>query len=238
LNVVNIDGAPSSGNNYTVAANGVTKFVITGATGLLVGSVHISPSSGSTAPTPLVIFSYKPAGITVSEASVPVTMGSAFRLFAELSPPSFINAGIAIANTMETPGVVTLSVSRLDGSPLATADLPIPASGQIVAFLDDLIPSLRGQSVQGVLRITSPLTISVVGIRSHYNERGDFLMATTPPTLETALPSSTERFFPQIANGGGFTTQVILFSGTAGQAADGDVTFTSGVGIPFNLEMR
>ncbi len=63
-------------------------------------------------------------------------------------------------------------------------------------------------------------------------------MATTPPTLETALPSSAERFFPQIANGGGFTTQVILFSGTAGQTADGDVTFTSGVGVPFNLEIR
>jgi hypothetical protein len=241
LKVVNVDGAPGSGTNYTVAANGATKLVITGATaGTSVGSVHISPS-GSAAPTPFVIFSYKPAGITVSEASVPVTMGSAFRLFVELSPPSLINAGIAIANTSGTPGVVTLSVSRFDGSTVATGELPLQAFGQFAGFLDELIPSLGGQSVEGVLRITTTLPISVVGLRSRYNERlpqRDFLMATTPPTLETALPSSTERFFPQIANGDSFTTQVILFSGKAGQIAAGDLTFYSGAGVPFNLDLR
>ena len=50
-------------------------------------------------------------------------------------------------------------------------------------------------------------------------------MASTPPSLETALPGSAERFFPQIANGVSFTTQVILFSGTAGQSANGDLIF-------------
>jgi len=201
------------------------------------------PTGGGAAPapTPLVLFSYKPGAITVSEATVPVTQGSAFRMFVELSPTALINAGIAIANTGATPGIINLSVTNLSGSPVVSASLPIGANEQIVGFLDALIPALAGQTLQGVLRITTTVDVSVVGLRSHYNERlpsPDFLMATTPPMLESALPSATERFFPQIADAGGFTTQVILFSGTAGQSGNGNLTFFTGLGAPLNMDLR
>ena len=99
LTVVNIDGAPASGANYAVAPNGVRKFLITATSASLAqGSVRVVPAGGGPSPTPFVLFSYKPAGITMSEASVPVTMGSAFRMFVELSPTALINSGIAIAN--------------------------------------------------------------------------------------------------------------------------------------------
>jgi hypothetical protein len=161
-------------------------------------------------------------------------------MYVELSPVSRVNSGIAIANAGGTSGMVTLSVTDLNGQPIASQILPIGAFAQIGGFLDEMIPSLAGGTVQGVLRIETSLTISVVGLRSHYNERlpqPDFLMATTPPTLETALPSSAEKFFPQIANGGGFTTQLILFSGTSGQIASGDLIFGTGSGFPLNLEL-
>jgi hypothetical protein len=48
------------------------------------GSIRIVPT-GSPAPVPLAIFSYKPAAITVSEAGVPVTRGSAVRMYVESS---------------------------------------------------------------------------------------------------------------------------------------------------------
>ena len=123
---------------------------------------------------------------------------------------------------------MTLSVTDLNGSPVASRTLTLDGAGQIVGFLDHLIPSLAGQSLRGVLRITTSLPISVIGLRSRYNERWpwpDFLMASTPPSLETALPSSAERFFPQIADGVSFTTQFILYSGTAGQTANGHIIF-------------
>ena len=176
--VVSIDGSPNSGTNYSVAANGAAKLVITGASpGLASGSVHVIPTGGGPAPTSLVIFTYKPWEFTVSEAIVPVTMGTAFRTYVELSAAPQINAGIAISNRSAVPGTVTLSMTGLDGSPVVTeTPLQLPGSGQIVGFLDQLIPSLAGQSLQGVLRITTTLpSISVVGLRSRYNERSDFL---------------------------------------------------------------
>jgi hypothetical protein len=242
LTVVNIDGAPSSGASYTVGPNGAAKFVVTGLpTDIATGSVRMIPAGGGPAPTPLVLFSFKPAGITVSEATVPVTMGSAFRMFVELSPTELINAGIAIANTGGTPGTVNLSVTNLAGTLVASTSLPIGANEQILGFLDALVPTLAGQPLQGVLRITTTVDVSVIGLRSHYNERSpqrDFLMATTPPTLESALPSSADRFFPQIADGGGFTTQVILFSGTAGQTANGNLTLFTSLGETVNIFQR
>jgi hypothetical protein len=47
----------------------------------------------------------------------------------------------------------------------------------------------------------------------------------TPPT---AVPV----YFPQVADGGGFTTQFILFSGTAGQTTSGNIEFVKQDGEP------
>jgi len=242
---VNIDGTAGSSRAYTVKANSSQKLVITGAApGTASGSVRVVPTAGGPVPTPLVIFSYKPATITVSEAGVPVTMGTTFRMFAQLSSSPQILSGIAIANATATQGTVTLSLTSLDGLTTLGTSAPqvLPASGQIVGFLDQLIPSVAGQTVQGILRITTTVSsISVVGLRARYNERqptADFLITTTPPTLETGAPSTAERLFPHLANGGGYTTQFILFSGTAGQTSGGTLSFVNSDGTPMDLNIN
>src|SRR4026209_2674265 len=134
-------------------------------------------------------------------------------MFAQLSSTPAILTGVAIANATSTHGTVTLALTSLDGlTTLGTSlPLPLPASGQIAGFLDQLIPTLAGRTVQGVLRITTDLSsISVVGSRARYNERlpvPDFLITTTPPTLEDGAPSIGERLFPHFVNGEGYTTQ-------------------------------
>ena len=67
----------------------------------------------------------------------------------------------------------------------------------------------------------SGLGISVIGLRVRYNERGDFLMSTTPAVDETALPSSSPLFFPRIVDSGGYTTQFVLFSARPGPFSSG-----------------
>src|SRR5207302_1095796 len=92
-------------------------------------------------------------------------------------------------------------------------------------FLNDIFPSLPNP-FKGVLRITTTSSgLSVVGLRTRINERSDFLITTTPPANESSPATSTPMFFPQVADGGGYTTQFILFSGTAGQATSGNVQF-------------
>jgi hypothetical protein len=190
----------------------------------------------------MVIFSYKPSSITVSEAGVPVTMGTTFRMFAQTSASPQILSGVAVANATAVQGTVTLTFTPFDGSPsVASTPQNLPPSGQIAGFVDQLIPALSGQTTQGVLQISTTLSsISVVGLRARYNERqpSDFLITTTPPTLENATPGTAERLFPHLANGGGYTTQFILFSGTSGQTSGGTLSLVDPNGAVLDLNVN
>ena len=93
---------------------------------------------------------------------------------------------------------------------------------------------------KGVLRVstTAPGGISVVGLRGRYNERGDFLIATTQPTIEADPPSTSPLYFPHFADGGGFTTQFILFNGSTDQSSSGNLQFYTQAGQPLSLTVR
>ena len=79
--------------------------------------------------------------------------------------------------------------------------------------------------------------ISLVGLRARYNERNDFLI-TTPPSNEAIPPPTATLAFPQIVNSGDYTTQFVLFSGTAGQASSGTLQFFTQTGAAFNLTVN
>jgi hypothetical protein len=170
---------------------------------------------------------------------VPVTSGSAVRMYVESS--ALIQSGIAVANVSSSPATVTFSLTQPDGSSvpgIGPASATVAGSGQITRFLAELFPALPN-AFRGVLRIaTSSSAISVVGLRSRYNERGDFLITTTPSVNENTSPSSSEMIFPHFADGGGYTTQFILFSGTAGQVSWGDMRAYDSNGQPLDLSLR
>ena len=192
------------------------------------GSIRVVVSANSKAPTGLGIFSYKPSGVTVSEAGVPaVDTTTAFRLYVENFESRSIYTGIAIANPSANAITVNFELNRLDGSSSGlTGSASVPANGQIALFLNQIngfqsLPS----SFQGVLRIStsSSLGISVIGLRSRNNERNDFLITTIPVANENTAASSSEMLFPHLADGGGYTTKFILFSGSAGQSSNGNL---------------
>jgi len=237
---VNINGTASSSAPYTVAPRSAQKLVASAAAlGLTYGSVRIVPTNAGPVPTPLVIFGYKPGAFTLSEAGVPVTMGTSFRMYVEASALPFIVSGIAVANTTNAPATVNIEVLTLQGTPVATSSpRTLPASGQIVGYLNDFFPNIP-QPFQGVLRVTTTAVgVSVVALRQRKNERGDYLVTTTPPTLETGIPTAVARSFPHFVNGGGYTTQFVLFSGTIGQTATGTIRFYGQSGAPLPLSLR
>jgi len=236
---VNIDGTAGTSTAYTVPPKSSVKLVIAAtADALTYGSVRIVPTNAGPAPTPLVIFGYKPGQYTLSEAGVPVTMGSAFRMYVEASQLPVILSGFAIANTTNTAATVTLELFTLQGTSVgASVTRALPASGQLVGYLSDFFPNLA-QPFQGVLRVTTTATaVSVVALRQRYNQRGDYLVTTTPPTLENAPPGAGKRSFPHFVNGDGYTTQFILYSGTAGQSA-GNVRFRRQNGNALGVRLR
>jgi hypothetical protein len=237
---ITANGQASASFNYTIPGKSSFKLATAGIGTLTSGSVRVTPSGGAAAPSSLVVFSYKPAGITVTEAGVPGIQGLAFRMYAEetaLGGIGAIQTGLAIANAGASAATVTLELTNLDGGAVGTpATVNVAANGQNAGFLHDFFPGIS-LPFKGLLRITtaSAAGLSVVGLRGRYNERSDFLITTTPPTNEASPASAEEMLFPHLVNGGGYTTQFILFSGTAGQASSGNLKFSKQDGTGLNL---
>ena len=241
---VTVGGQTNSSFAYSAPRRSSQKLVTSGtAAATASGSVRIAPAAGGPAPTPLVIFTFKPAAFTVSEAGVPAISGTSFRMYVESSgvsgSPGNIQTGIAVANTSAAAATVTFELTNLDGSGagIAPASISVPASGQTARFLAQIFTSLP-QTFNGVLRISSTSNIAIVGLRGRYNERSDFLITTTPPTVEAASPTAAEFLFPYLVNGGGYTTQFILFSGLAGQSSTGNLRLVKQDGTSFNLTVN
>jgi hypothetical protein len=190
-----------------------------------------------------VVFSQRnDAGVMVSEAGVPGINGSAFRMYAEETAPSGIGAvqtTLAVVNLGAVSTSVTLELTSLDGTPIAQTTQTIQGNAQVARYLHEFFPNLTFP-FKGVLRLSggSAAGLSMVGLRLRTNERSDILVTTTPPTNENTPPSIAEVLFPQIVNGGGFTTQFILFSGALGQASSGNLKFFSFDGTPLSLTVN
>jgi sugar lactone lactonase YvrE len=246
---VTIGGETKSSFTYSIPGRTSQKLATVGSAQVTTsGAVRMVPSGNSAAPTALVVFSYKPLGVVVSETGVPSLGGAAFRMYAESSgidgQPGNIQTGIAIANNTSTPATVILELTNLDGTatglPAATSVI-LPASGHTGKFLSQIFTTLPNP-FKGMLRIsTTSSEISVVGLRTRYNERPpreNFLITSMPPTSEKAAASSAELFFPQLADGSGYTTQFILFNATAGQQPSGTLLLFQPSGQTLGLTLR
>ena len=234
------DGSTGSDFDYSIPPRSSQRFTTANPFGELnSGSVRAVPDSGNAAPSGLVVFSYAPAGKTLSEAGVPaLPKGSAFRVYAEASgmpgQMGSINTGLAITNVADTSNTVTLEVTHLDGSLAAAPEpLTLPPSGQVARFLNEIF-SLP-DNFSGVLRVTSTADIAIVALRLRVNENDEIKVTTLSPSNEMDPPTSENRFFAHLADSEGWSTQFILFSGTAGQAASGTLSFIDTAGQPWDL---
>ncbi len=238
LRFVDPSGQPTSTLDYSIPPRGAQHFVTPGVgEGVHTGTVVISPSANAALPGGSLIFSDTKSNIRVVEAGVPVSAaGNAFRVYVEASDTT--QSGIAIMNTTGNPAIVRIELMDLSGASIASTAVSVGANAQLAGFLTE-IPGLQTLSlpIQGLLRIASAAAISVVGLRGRTNERGDFLITTTPPVAEDNS-SSPELFFPHFADAGGFTTQFILFSNGSSGPLGGTIRFLSQSGQPLDMKLR
>ena len=234
------DGSTGSDFDYSIPPRSSQRFTTSNPSGALkAGSVRATPNSGNTTPSGLVVFSYAPAGKTLSESGVAaLPEGTGFRVYAEASGTpgqvGSINTGLAITNVAQASNTVTLEVTNLDGSLAAAPEmLTLPPSGQVARFLNDIF-SLP-DNFSGVLRVASTDDVAIVALRLRVNENNEIKVTTLAPSNETDPSISEERFFAHFADSGGWSTQFILFSGTAGQASSGTLRFIDASGQPLDL---
>jgi virginiamycin B lyase len=227
--------------DYTLASRSSRSLALSRGATMRVGSARVTPAPNNKTPSGLLILSFKRDGVTVSEAGVPaVAAATAFRMYAEGS--NSVYTGLAIANLSPDPASVNLELMTLAGAAtgsLGTATIPGRGQtstllGQIQGFGNLVLP------FQGLLRIStaSQAGIAVTGLRGRNNERGDFLITATPPVSESNSTSGSEMLFPHLVDGGGYATQFVLFSGSAGQSSSGIVRFFGHTGRGLALWLR
>ena len=246
---LNVNGQTGTSFVYSIRPRSSAKLstLSSAAAPLQVGSIRVTPDSGSTSPSASAVFSFSQNGVTISRTTIQSQpAGFAFRTYVEVnsiaSIPAAIQSGVAIANPSATPATVNFELTDLNGQSTGlTASVFVPASGHVSAFVHQLFPSLTPSlnlPFKGILRITSGSSIEVVSLRMRFNERSDFLITTMPVTNEASPSTTTELIFPQIVDRGGFSTQFILFSGLLSQRTTGMLRFFGADGQPLNLTVR
>src|SRR5581483_9344404 len=164
--------------------------------------------------------------VTVSQATVLGVQGTQLQTYIETASVGSIGSiqsGLAIANASPLTTHVTIQAGRLDGtSTNQTASFTLPAGGKIAQFADQIFPSLPSP-FKGILTLTSDNPVSVAGLRARINERNEFLISTVPILQSTSQGSNAEVDFPQIADGGGYTTQFVLINNVSGQTSAGTI---------------
>ena len=241
---ITVNGFAASEFAYTIPGRSEQRFDTAGTAAVVqVGSIRLTPSAGSIAPSGFSIFSLTKNGVTVSETTVAAqTASSNFRMFVDtaitVSPPTVVDNAVVITNPSPTAATVTFELTTAAGALFGqgfVSTLTIPAFGHAARFLEELFP-FQVFPFQGVLRITAGTSqVIVTGFRTRSNERGDFLMTTVPVTTELIPAPIGELVFPHVVNLGGFTSQFVLFSGTLSQPGLGTVRFFTQNGQPLIL---
>jgi len=217
LNVTQVGGATNFSFPYSIAPGGFLVLQTDGSPLTVnTGSAQVVPSGGTSTPVGAGIFSFRQAGVLVTESGIPsATPTTHARLYVDKSNGH--DTGIAIANPGGSPLMVTLSTFQTNGATAmgSPSAINLSGNGHTAAFAGQFNPALS-PGFTGVLDIAATSPFIALTLRSLTNARGDALL-TTFPIADFNLPAPSPIIFPQIADGGGFRTEIIMLS-TSGPA--------------------
>jgi photosystem II stability/assembly factor-like uncharacterized protein len=224
-------GSAASSFQYSIPAGGAFRFQTDGGSSIQkAGWVQVIPSYLYSLPIGSGVFSYNPGDTLLTESGIPSALPTTHaRIYVDLTQNH--NTGLAIANLSNAVSAFAIQAFQTDGTtPIGySAGLQLPAYGHTGKFATQFISGLPADFT-GVLDISAAAPFVALTLRSLSNERGDFLLTTFPiADVTRAAPSPV--VFPHIANGGGYTTQIILIS--PGGAANTSLVLFDDSGAPF-----
>jgi hypothetical protein len=196
---------------YSISVGGAFRFQTDGSpANTKTGWALLTPDARTSAPMGAGVFGYNPQNVLVAESGVPASVSTTHaRVYVDLSGGH--NTGLAIANLANISASITITALQGDGvTGVGTSRDPLilPPNGHRAHFADEFIAGLPA-GFTGLLDIISTTPFAALTLRSLYNERHDFLLATFPVAdMTRAAPFPI--VFPQIADGGGLVTQFIL----------------------------
>src|SRR5438132_2625157 len=103
-------------------------------------------------------------------------------------------------------------------------------------FLNE--PPFNGpSSLSGAFTFSSSIPIAVIALRGLTNERGEFLITTLPVTDLRSAAATGAIVFPHFADGGGWTTQIVLVNPTD-TVLPGTIQFVDSSGRPADVAVN
>ncbi len=236
--------------HFTLGAGGSKSFGTTGFSETSRAGYAIAVINSGATPYGTAVFSFKQDGVTISEAGVPASPPTkSARIFIDYRSnvpalPGYseagtvnVNTGIAIVNHNSSTAYVTYRLRDPNGVTLSLGQSTISAGNHFACFIDQLTEKVPGFHLPrdfqfGSLEITSDQPLSVLALRGTNNQRNDFLMTTTPVADLTQSLGSGSICFPQFADGGGYTTSLILMN-TSESIETGVLQIVDSTGAPF-----
>jgi hypothetical protein len=234
LTVNQVNGASGSSFDYSILPGGAFAFQTDASRAAVnVGWMELTPSGGTSVPVGAGLFQYSQSGILLTESGIPsVTPMTHARIFVDFSGGH--NTGLALGNPEDTAINISLAAFQLDGtSRIGTSNWPVGLGGKwhSALFVDQMISYLPAD-FRGVLDIASDSPFVALTLRCLVNERSDFLL-TTFPVADLSKRAPFPVIFPQIADGGGYRTEIILLG--TGQDSSATVAFFGEEGTPLAI---
>jgi Leucine-rich repeat (LRR) protein len=228
------DGTSKSSFSYSILPDGAYVFQTDASPKYATaGWVVLTPDSGSRTPVAAGVFQYSSNGVLATESGIPSTNPTNHaRIFVDKKNNH--NTGVALGNPGGGPLNIVKTAFEMDGAtPAGTSlDLPaLPGMGHASQFIDQMIGNLPSD-FRGVLDLKSDSPFAALTIRSLINERGDFLI-TTFPIADMNAPAPSPIVFPQIADGGGYVTEIFLLN--TDQTSQATIRYFGDSGIPIAI---
>ncbi len=232
----------------TLTGNGGRAYASGGSEGTPVSTGFAALESSTPSVSGTLIMTVRANGKVVSEAAVPATEPVLrARCFAEISPA--VNTGVGIA-APAAAAVITVELRDAAGKLVASGPQSLAAHNQMARFVRDLFPgAILPPQFKGSITVRSNTPIAVVALRTLLNEAGEFLITTEPVANLDSPPQANSLYLPQVAAGGGYTTDVLLvnpgstalsgrleFRDPDGRELDLGISGASGGNVPYRLE--
>jgi Leucine-rich repeat (LRR) protein len=235
----------------TLSPGGASRSSTPGSTSSMVqsGYAKLIVKSGST-PYGTAVFSYKQNGITVSETGVPASPPTNHaRVFIDYrfdvtavpgridSGTVDINTGIGLVNCGSNAAGITYTLLNTSGSAIAAGHGTLAAGSHLATFIDQFITIapdfvLPSSFQFATLDIVSDQPLSVMSLRMTMNQRNEPLFTTTPVADMNQAFTFDPIYFPQLADGGGLTTSLVLLN-TSSSVEHGTIQIFDDSGLPF-----
>ncbi len=136
-----------------------------------------------------------------------------------------INTGIAVVSLGSGTANVTYLLRDVLGNTLSRGHGTIAAGAHFAKFVNqlkdlasdfDLHSDFQSAIQFGSLEISSDEPLSILALRMTTNQRNEVLFTTTPTADLTQSLTSTPIYFPQFADGAGYTTALVLLNTSNG----------------------